>query len=229
VVVGYSVTRAVVIRRPLRATAVALALTSAVACATNAMRTVPQGHPTRISSFRARIDGRWTARNARRQGVLQAESMKPTRRAASARREAGHEATPTLAKAPARRWVFAINEFREFLTFYPTHSRADYAQYKLGLAHFRQMRAPQRDQSETRETIKEFETFVERYPNSSLMPEVRASSARLGSAERIQLPGRIFLFPATLVRRRIDRLKSVPQGRSGVHALMQPISTSVSR
>ena len=36
------------------------------------------------------------------------------------------------------------------------------------------MRAPQRDQSETRETVKEFETFVERYPNSKLMPEVRA-------------------------------------------------------
>src|SRR5262249_60132327 len=37
----------------------------------------------------------------------------------------------------------------------------------------RQMRAPQRDQTETREAIKEFETFVARYPNSSLMPEVK--------------------------------------------------------
>ena len=42
------------------------------------------------------------------------------------------------------------------------------------MAHFRQMRAPQRDQTETREAIKEFETFVARYPNSSLMPEVQA-------------------------------------------------------
>ena len=46
-------------------------------------------------------------------------------------------------------------------------ARADYAQFKLAMAHFRQMRAPQRDQTETREAIKEFETFVERYPNSS--------------------------------------------------------------
>ena len=43
--------------------------------------------------------------------------------------------------------VLAINEFQEFLSFYPTNRRADYAQYKLGMAHFRQMRAPQRDQT----------------------------------------------------------------------------------
>ncbi len=70
--------------------------------------------------------------------------------------------------------VLAINEFREFLTFFPTHSRADYAQYKLAMAHFYQMLNPQRDQTETREAIKEFESFVERYPNSPLMPEVKA-------------------------------------------------------
>ena len=63
--------------------------------------------------------------------------------------------------------VLAIAEFQEFLSFYPTHPRADYAQYKLGLAHFRQMRAPQRDQSETRNTVREFETFLTRYPNST--------------------------------------------------------------
>jgi outer membrane protein assembly factor BamD len=69
--------------------------------------------------------------------------------------------------------VLAIAEYQEFLSFYPTNPRADYAQYKIGLAHFRQMRAPQRDQTETRDAIREFETFVARYPNSSLMPEVK--------------------------------------------------------
>src|SRR5919198_4731777 len=69
--------------------------------------------------------------------------------------------------------VLAINEFQEFLSFYPTHSRADYAQYKLGLAHFKQMRGPQRDQTETREAVRELQLFVERYPSSSLLPEVR--------------------------------------------------------
>jgi len=78
-----------------------------------------------------------------------------------------------LGEGTAEALVLAINEFREFLSFYPTNGRADYAQYKLGLAHFRQMRAPQRDQTETREAIRELQTFVDRYPNSSLMPEVR--------------------------------------------------------
>ena len=78
-----------------------------------------------------------------------------------------------LGEGTSESLVLAINEFREFLTFYPTNRRADYAQYKLALGHFRQMRAPQRDQTETREAVKELTAFIDRYPNSSLMPEVR--------------------------------------------------------
>lgn len=70
--------------------------------------------------------------------------------------------------------ILAENEFKEFLTFFPTHPRADYAQYKLAMSHFYQMLNPQRDQTETKEAIREFEAFVERYPNSSLTGEVRA-------------------------------------------------------
>ena len=78
-----------------------------------------------------------------------------------------------LGEGTAEALVLAINEFKEFLSFYPTHRRADYAQLKLGMAHFRQMRHPQRDQTETREAVREFETFVARYPDSSLLPEVK--------------------------------------------------------
>lgn len=92
-----------------------------------------------------------------------------------------------LGEGSAESLVLAIAEFQEFLSFYPTHPRADYAQYKLGLAHFRQMRAPQRDQTETREAIREFENFITRYPNSSFLPEVRnrlrESKDRLAEAE----------------------------------------------
>jgi outer membrane protein assembly factor BamD len=83
--------------------------------------------------------------------------------------------------------LMAINEFREFLSFYPTHERADYAQYRLGMAHFNQMRNPYRDQTETKEAIAEFTTFVQRHPNSPLMPEARArlreAKDRLGQYE----------------------------------------------
>jgi outer membrane protein assembly factor BamD len=71
-----------------------------------------------------------------------------------------------LGEGTAEAYVLAINEFREFLSFYPTHPRADYAQYKLGMAHYYQMRSPMRDQTETLEAIKELTTFVERYPRT---------------------------------------------------------------
>lgn len=69
--------------------------------------------------------------------------------------------------------ILAANEFREFLSYYPTHERAYYAQFKLGMAHYAQMLAPQRDQTQTTEAIKEFETFVERYPDSPRIAEGR--------------------------------------------------------
>jgi outer membrane protein assembly factor BamD len=69
--------------------------------------------------------------------------------------------------------VLAANEIREFLQFYPTNPRADYAQYKLAMSHFEQMRAADRDQTETRAALKEFDVFFQKFPNSALTPEVR--------------------------------------------------------
>jgi outer membrane protein assembly factor BamD len=69
--------------------------------------------------------------------------------------------------------ILGASEFREFLTFFPTHERAYYAQYKLALCHYEQIAAPQRDQTQTKEAIKEFETFVERFPDSKLIKEGR--------------------------------------------------------
>ena len=46
-------------------------------------------------------------------------------------------------------YVYAQNEYREFLAFYPTNPKADYAQMQLGMVHFNQMLSPQRDQTET--------------------------------------------------------------------------------
>lgn len=69
--------------------------------------------------------------------------------------------------------LLAANEFREFLTFYPTNPRADYAQLQLARSYTEQMLAPERDQSPTRDAVKEIEVFLQRYPNSALMPDAR--------------------------------------------------------
>jgi len=83
--------------------------------------------------------------------------------------------------------VLAVNEFQEFLSFFPTSPRADYAQYRIGYAHFKQMLKPQRDQTETRETLLQFAIFFRRYPNSPLRPEVekynRQARDRLSQSE----------------------------------------------
>jgi outer membrane protein assembly factor BamD len=78
-----------------------------------------------------------------------------------------------LGERGAESLVLAANEYREFLTFYPQHPRADYAQYKLAMSHFEQMRAPERDQTETKAALAEFQAFFSRFPNSPLTGEVR--------------------------------------------------------
>jgi outer membrane protein assembly factor BamD len=83
--------------------------------------------------------------------------------------------------------VLSATEYREFLTFFPTNPRADYAQYKLAMTHYEQMRAPERDQTETLSALREFQAFFDRFPTSALMPEVRAkwreARDRLSAAE----------------------------------------------
>lgn len=92
-----------------------------------------------------------------------------------------------LGENTAQSLILATNEYREFLAFYPTSPRADYSQFQLGMVHFNQMLSPDRDQTETKETIKEFETFVERYPSSELLPQgrtrLREAKDRLGDSD----------------------------------------------
>ena len=78
-----------------------------------------------------------------------------------------------LGEGGAESFVLAANEFREFLTFYPTHPRADYAQYKIAMTHFGQMRTSERDQTETKAALVEFDVFFQKFPDSPLTAEVR--------------------------------------------------------
>jgi outer membrane protein assembly factor BamD len=71
-------------------------------------------------------------------------------------------------------YVMAIDEYRDFLSLYPTHSRAPYAQFKVGLVHHHRMRRAERDQTETNNAVLEFEAFLARYPaDHELVPQIR--------------------------------------------------------
>ena len=92
-----------------------------------------------------------------------------------------------LGEGTTEAYILGINEFREFLSFYPTHRRADYAQFKLAMASFYQMRSPMRDQTETIDAIRELTNLIERYPRSELLGEarerLREARDRLGEHE----------------------------------------------
>jgi outer membrane protein assembly factor BamD len=86
--------------------------------------------------------------------------------------------------------ILAINEFREFLQYYPLNPRADYALYRICQAEYRQVLIPERDQSATIEAMKDIDTFLERYPTveqSKYRPEVeklkRSAQDRLSDKE----------------------------------------------
>ncbi len=78
-----------------------------------------------------------------------------------------------LGEKTAEAYVLAINEYREFLAYYPQSTRAHYAQFQLGTAYFQQMRGPERDQTDTRSAIQELTVYVQRYPNGPLINEAK--------------------------------------------------------
>jgi len=87
-----------------------------------------------------------------------------------------------LGEGSSESMVLAINEYREFLSFYPTHRRAYYAQFKMGMTHFYQMHGSDRDQTETRDAIAELTTFVQRYSRPEENPLLDEGRARLRDA-----------------------------------------------
>src|SRR6185295_1677573 len=202
---------------------VALLMTAVAACATHTRGSVPPGtdEPDKFlfdKGTEALNAKKWlTAREFFKQ-VTETYTASPYRPDA----KLGIGDT-YLGEGTAEALVLAINEFREFLSFYPTNKRADYAQYKVGLAHFRQMRGAQRDQTETREAVKELQSFLDRYPGSSLLPEVqqklRESRDRLSESD--YLVGYFYFrqrwYPGAIVRFK-DLLKGDPgfTGRDAV-------------
>jgi len=78
-----------------------------------------------------------------------------------------------LGEKSAESLVLADSEYRELLTYYPRHTRADYAQYRLAMTYFQQMRGADRDQTATREALIEFQVFFDRFPDSKLMAEAK--------------------------------------------------------
>jgi outer membrane protein assembly factor BamD len=65
----------------------------------------------------------------------------------------------------------AIVEYKDFITFFPFLDEAPYAQLQVGMAHYREMEKPDRDHAEAVQAEAELQTFLEKYPNSPLVPQ----------------------------------------------------------
>jgi outer membrane protein assembly factor BamD len=65
----------------------------------------------------------------------------------------------------------SIVEYQDFRTFFPFLDEAAYAQMQIAMAHYREMEKPDRDRSEMVQAEAEFQTFLEKYPNSPLTPQ----------------------------------------------------------
>jgi outer membrane protein assembly factor BamD len=143
----------------------------AAGCSSNPPVTASSGEPDQLLLDRGNAalkDRSWTRARTYFSELLESYPQSPLR--AEAKLGVGDS---FLGENNSASYVYAQNEYREFLAFYPTNPRADYAQMQLGMVHFNQMLSPQRDQTETKETIKEFQTFVDRFPNSPLITQVK--------------------------------------------------------
>ena len=111
-------------------------------------------------------------------------------------------------------YLSALNELQEFLRLYPpTHELAPEAQFKVGMVYYNQMRRPERDQSETRSAITEFETFIERYaefadPQLLADARVRLRDARDRLSDSNYLVGR-FYYRLRYYPGAIDRFREI--------------------
>ncbi|HXN65121.1 MAG TPA: outer membrane protein assembly factor BamD [Candidatus Acidoferrales bacterium] len=67
----------------------------------------------------------------------------------------------------------AVNEYKDFITFFPFLDEAAYAQMQVGMAHYKRVEKPDRDRSEAESAEQEFQIFLQKYPQSPLVPQVQ--------------------------------------------------------
>ena len=69
--------------------------------------------------------------------------------------------------------IQAENEFKDYITFFPTSDLADDAQLMVAMAHVRQMEKSDRDPTQAQMAELELQNFVSSYPDSPLLDEAK--------------------------------------------------------
>ena len=77
-------------------------------------------------------------------------------------------------KGRSTSYIMAKSEYQGFVALYPNYDDADYVWMRIAQCSFHQILPPNRDQTQTEESIKDFQAFLQRFPDSENVPEVRA-------------------------------------------------------
>jgi outer membrane protein assembly factor BamD len=64
----------------------------------------------------------------------------------------------------------ATDEYKSFIVFFPFLPEAAYAQMQIAMVHYRRMDRADRDHTEAQLAEQEFQTFLQKYPDSPLVP-----------------------------------------------------------
>lgn len=117
--------------------------------------------------------------------------------------------------------LLAVGAYREFLTLYPSHPKSDSAQFQVGEAYFRRRNGPDRDQSDTREAVAEFQRLLDLYPQSPYAEQAREriTEARQNLARAEFLAGYFYQRTRELCRASIARYEVVLKEYPDYHAL----------
>jgi len=78
--------------------------------------------------------------------------------------------------------VMAAAEYQDYVGLYPFSPDAVYAKFQIGMCYYRQMKRPERDQTNTYQTIKAFEALIQQYPNT---PEAADAQKKITEARDI--------------------------------------------
>jgi outer membrane protein assembly factor BamD len=65
----------------------------------------------------------------------------------------------------------AVQEYKDFITFFPFLDEAAYAQMQVAMAHYKMMEKADRDRTEAESAEDDFQTFLLKYPQSPLVPK----------------------------------------------------------
>jgi outer membrane protein assembly factor BamD len=108
-------------------------------------------------------------------------------------------------------YILAVSAYREFLTFFPTHARSDYAQFQVGESFWRQKNGPDRDQTATAEALGEFQKVLELYPDSPKGEEAREriKACRQSLAHAEYLAGQFYQRTRQACRAAIMRYEGI--------------------